>query len=594
MRVRGVVSLVSFVPIVSLAPALSLVACGGLSRIEPDRLSAREGEPASIAAPAPLVASPPSPPPRRAEIAAAEPHAPTPAEASAIDDINDTAVYPTPDEAIAYSSADLEINEPDEPNKPNAPNEPDEPDEPDEPTAPEPADESDKPRDVDEIASIAKETWIYTEPRWSSRRLGYLRAGAILERSAKPAGFASCPDGWYRVAPNGYVCAGAGATLDIHDPVVETSRRRPNLEGLPYTYVMSRSPPPPRYARLPTLEEQRRAEPDLPGHLRSAARFALDPAYVAPPPADPTPGVLLYDRPAPGLRGASRSPDALFLGSARPRSAFALLSTFDHDGRRFGMTTELEVIPIDRTRVVQQSSFSGLALRDDITLPIAFVRSRRALRYAPGPGGGFVPSSPLPYRAAVPLATLPSGGSAAQTLGSVTYLKTTDGSFVRADQVVRVDRPRNLPAWASSGRSGRKWIDVSILHQTLVAYEGTKPVYATLVSTGADGLGDPQKTHSTIQGTFLIHTKHVTVTMDGENGEEFDFRDVPFVQFFNEGFALHAAYWHDDFGTPRSHGCINLAPIDAAWLFGWTTPDVPSGWHAALSLKKGTLVYTHP
>ena len=77
-------------------------------------------------------------------------------------------------------------------------------------------------------------------------------------------------------------------------------------------------------------------------------------------------------------------------------------------------------------------------------------------------------------------------------------------------------------------------------------------------------------------------------------GDEFDLRDVPFVQYFTEGYALHAAYWHDDFGTPRSHGCVNLAPVDAAWLFGWTTPDVPEGWHAALTLKKGTIVYTHP
>jgi lipoprotein-anchoring transpeptidase ErfK/SrfK len=115
------------------------------------------------------------------------------------------------------------------------------------------------------------------------------------------------------------------------------------------------------------------------------------------------------------------------------------------------------------------------------------------------------------------------------------------------------------------------------------------------VSTGADGIGDPEKTHSTIQGTFLVHTKHVSVTMDGdEPGDQFDFNDVPFVQYFTEGYALHAAYWHDDFGTPRSHGCVNLAPLDAAWLFRWTTPEVPDGWHAALSAKRGTVVHVHP
>ncbi|KYF58656.1 hypothetical protein BE04_22410 [Sorangium cellulosum] len=143
---------------------------------------------------------------------------------------------------------------------------------------------------------------------------------------------------------------------------------------------------------------------------------------------------------------------------------------------------------------------------------------------------------------------------------------------------------------------GGKWIDVSINQQSLVAYEGARPVYVTLVSTGADGLGDPETTRSTIQGLFRIHTKHVTVTMDGDEEEEdpFDFRDVPFVQYFTGGFAFHAAYWHDDFGTARSHGCVNLSPLDAAWLFEWTTPEVPADWHGALSLRKGTLVSIRP
>jgi len=200
--------------------------------------------------------------------------------------------------------------------------------------------------------------------------------------------------------------------------------------------------------------------------------------------------------------------------------------------------------------------------------------------------GGLARGEALGYREAVPLS-----GNARRTGGAV-FLEAKDGSLIREDQVVRVDRFRNAPAWATSGR---KWIDVSILKQSLVAYEGTRPVYVTLVSTGADGLGDPKKTHSTIQGAFLIHTKHLTVTMDDDTaGDEFDLRDVPFVQYFTEGYALHGAYWHDDFGKPRSHGCVNLAPLDAAWLFNWTDPDVPAAWHAALSLKKGTLVYIHP
>jgi hypothetical protein len=440
---------------------------------------------------------------------------------------------------------------------------------------------------VDELASTAKETWVYAAPYWKARRIGYLRAGAIVERRAEPAARNSaCPEGWYRIEPHGYVCVGSTATLNVSDPVVEASSKRPRRDGLPYTYVMSRFPPPPFYARLPSAEEALSVEPDLRGHLRKAAQAALDPSHVTPPPAESVPGFLLYGRNAPGLSGSHRSPQALELGHARARSGFALLSTFDYEGRRYGLTTELAVLPLDRTRIIKPSSFHGLALGDDATLPIAFVKSRHAHRYTPGPHGGLVRGDPIGFREAVPIA------GREKRIGGETWLEARDGTYLRADQAMRVDPPHAMPAWATSGR---RWIDVSILKQSLVAYEGKKPVYVTLVSTGADGLGDPKKTHSTIQGVFLVHTKHLSVTMDDDKaGDEFDFRDVPFVQYFTEGFALHGAYWHDEFGTPRSHGCVNLAPRDAAWLFNWTDPEVPPAWHAALSLKRGTLVYTHP
>ncbi|PIE05665.1 MAG: L,D-transpeptidase, partial [Sorangium cellulosum] len=177
-------------------------------------------------------------------------------------------------------------------------------------------------------------------------------------------------------------------------------------------------------------------------------------------------------------------------------------------------------------------------------------------------------------------------------VGSHVYLETHDGTFLREGQrVVVVPQIKNVPGWA---KKGRKWIDISILRQSLVAYEGTRAVFATLVSTGADGLGDPEETHSTVRGTFVIHTKHVTSTMDNdEEGDVYDLRDVPYVQYFNQGYALHGAYWHDSFGVPRSHGCINLSPADASWLFAWTEPYVPKGWHGRLQLRGGTMVYIH-
>jgi lipoprotein-anchoring transpeptidase ErfK/SrfK len=435
------------------------------------------------------------------------------------------------------------------------------------------------------IASTARETWIFAEPRRKSRRIGYLRAGAVVPRAAKTAGTSGCRGGWYRIEPEGYVCRGKTATLDRYSPIVEASKVRPKLDGLPYDYVMSRMPTPPLYSRLPTESEQARYEPDRRYHQKKLEGLKKDPAFVPLPEPGPVPPVLLYGQAAPGLTdGKPRSESDVYLGQARVRSGFALLGQFDHDDRRFGLTTDLTVVPLDRMRWVKPSTFQGLALTDEITLPVAFVMKKHATRYAQEDGGRMRSGDALGYRDAVPLTGRSVKGGA--------YLEAKDGSFVRAEDVRRVEPMSRVPTWA---KDSRRWVDVSILEQSLVAYEGTKPVYVTLVSTGADGLGDPKETHSTIQGVFLIHTKHVTVTMDGEDaGDEFDLRDVPFVQYFTDGYALHAAYWHDDFGTPRSHGCVNLAPLDAAWLFSFTTPDVPASWHAALSLKKGTIVYTHP
>jgi len=76
----------------------------------------------------------------------------------------------------------------------------------------------------------------------------------------------------------------------------------------------------------------------------------------------------------------------------------------------------------------------------------------------------------------------------------------------------------------------------------------------------------------------------------------FELRDVPWIQYFAAGFALHGAYWHDVFGIPRSHGCVNLSPIDARLVFRWTDPPVPDNWHGinvGPDMGEGTAIYIH-
>ncbi|MBM4375322.1 MAG: L,D-transpeptidase family protein [Deltaproteobacteria bacterium] len=456
---------------------------------------------------------------------------------------------------------------------------------PDEPVVAEPTEPA-EPEGGPVLVSIGRETWVLAEPRWEAKKLGYLRAGAVVPRAAKIATRRDCRGGWYRIEPEGFVCAGARATVDREHPAARLSQRRPDTTGLPYLYALTRYPTPPLYARMPTEEQQRSVEGDLESHLRNARAAATKPEYVAPPEPEPLPPELADGRLLPSVNGEARGPEQLVLGHAKKRSGWAMLGTYESGGRRFGLTTELALVPLDRTRVVRPSSFRGVELSDEYGLPLAVTRARSTKRYQLDSAGGLSALAPFGSREAVPL----TGREHRAREGLL--LETRDGTWVRADQVTPIERYRELPRFA---RRGVKWLDVSLLRQTLVAYEGARPVYATLVSSGKDGVKDHKDSHATIQGTFLVHTKHLSVTMDSDDEEdEFDLRDVPYVQYFKEGYALHAAYWHDDFGTPRSHGCVNLAPLDAAWLFGWTTPGVPEGWHAAMSLKAGTIVHIHP
>jgi len=134
----------------------------------------------------------------------------------------------------------------------------------------------------------------------------------------------------------------------------------------------------------------------------------------------------------------------------------------------------------------------------------------------------------------------------------------------------RLTRPKDIPR-------GRPWVHVDTRQQTVVLYgENGAPVYATLASTGIEG-------HETPVGIFEIRRKRVTDTMADLGPEAGDDRyrveDVPWTQYFEGSYALHAAFWHTRFGIKRSHGCVNLSPPDAFRIFEGTLPEVPGGWH---------------
>lgn len=116
------------------------------------------------------------------------------------------------------------------------------------------------------------------------------------------------------------------------------------------------------------------------------------------------------------------------------------------------------------------------------------------------------------------------------------------------------------PASVSVG-NGVRWIDVDLTNQMVYAYEGDVIVKSFLVSTGT-------WLTPTVTGQYKIYVKYRSAKMSGPG---YYLPNVPYIMYFYKGYGLHGTYWHNNFGTPMSHGCVNLRTDDAAWLFNWAS-----------------------
>jgi len=126
--------------------------------------------------------------------------------------------------------------------------------------------------------------------------------------------------------------------------------------------------------------------------------------------------------------------------------------------------------------------------------------------------------------------------------------------------------PTAAPAIAAPATSltGR-WIDINLSRQTLTAYQGSTPVLQALVSTGTSRYPTPT-------GRFAIQRKYRSTHMSGPG---YSLPNVPYAMFFVGGYAIHGTYWHSNFGTPMSHGCVNMRTDQAGWLFDWAAVGTP-------------------
>lgn len=238
-------------------------------------------------------------------------------------------------------------------------------------------------------------------------------------------------------------------------------------------------------------------------------------------------------------------------------------------------------VPLRDLVPVTPFDFHGEELREG-KIDFAWVVEDRGVVYA-APGGAPLKSEPVRRRFdkvdVLEEKVTKSGG----------YVRIGEKAWLRARDV---RRPSMAPA-PSTLRAGERWIDVDLATQTLIALEGETPVFATLVSTGKGREGTDS---ATPKGEFRIWVKLASSNMDNLEDEDaakyYAIEDVPYVQYFAKGVGLHGAFWHRGFGHERSHGCVNLAPLDAQRLFAFTSPRLPAGWTAVLPtpVEGGTLV----
>ena len=271
------------------------------------------------------------------------------------------------------------------------------------------------------LASIARETYVMLRPSWQSKKIGYLRAGAVVSRSAKPVGNRGCEGGWYEISPEGYVCVGKTATLDLSHPIAVAARRGPDRSApMPYEYGMARFPTPPFYTKVPTEREQRQVEQELAKHLSLSQTKEWDGVVLGP-----IPEMLEDGAPAFTWGGVRHSPGSVYTGRAMVKSGFAFLSFFESQGRAFGLSVDLDVMPLDRMKRVTPSEFEGLALSGDASLPVVFVRARGARLYQGDPRSKISVGRELGYREAIAVK------SKRLRVGGVTWLETQGGDWIR-------------------------------------------------------------------------------------------------------------------------------------------------------------------
>lgn len=470
---------------------------------------------------------------------------------------------------------------------------------------PDPASIAAEPR----LYADAFAVWIYKAPRRSRTPIGYLRGGQSARlRDESAASFEQCPGGWYAVEPLGFVCEERGVSLTPTRYNRAMRALAPAPGAFPFHYGVSLGTP--AYRRLPTAREFA----DL-GATSNAVATA-----PWPEPDVLTRTVLPLSEPSWFLHRsgsvAESAESRLVRREVPPLTLLSLTARFEADGTSYYQVADGTVVPSDRLHLFRRSDFAGLTLDAASSLPLGWPRTELATRTLSAKCaavlGPQLERSSNPGRLARPLAVkrrcmdlaperlsarVPVLLSGRRLLvGGRPLVETKSGQWV--DQASLYLATQRAPNHVLS-HSAEKWIHFSIQQGTLVAYEGTTPVFATLASPGSGEVTSYGTKRLTPTGTFRINFKHVTDDMSREAGEHRSEwkADVPFAMYFQQPYGIHVAYWHEAFGEPKSGGCVNVSPLDGARLFDWTEPHLPPDWYGVGSgaeLGLGTVVHITP
>jgi lipoprotein-anchoring transpeptidase ErfK/SrfK len=481
---------------------------------------------------------------------------------------------------------------------------------------------------------------IWSEPDMESPRLGYLRKGQRMMVGNPEYSTEACPKGWFVLEGGGFVCQGRGMLVGTKPRFIKDPPPPPRVDELdPYPHGFIRSDFTPSYKRLPAREEIWKPPTRfVPGQYRvnlpledaadgSAAASPDDTAQIAPTrtvevtvdasgklvlpdgvtfekddkgeyvlPAGveiPTEDIPHVDPDAPKEEGSEPVVGIDYYRYARREFPgirefllrgfwVSVASRFRDDATReyYYQTIQGDYVPGNSVHLIKPPEYHGYRVMGDSPLPAAIVNKKYA---------AFYEKRNNRFRGVGPVDRLNVYRVFEQeTNGGTTYYKIEGERWLKSSQVAYFGLRETLPEGVTDKD---KWILVDLSKQTLEAYQGTMPVFVTLVSTG---LPESEET-VTPKGTFTIDFKHLTDNMTGSVGDGEDVysvADVPWVQYLHRNIALHASFWHSKYGEPKSHGCINLSPADARYVFNWSGPTLPEGWHgvAATEDNPGTKV----